>query len=131
MSNIKKEAIKLFGRSIPFYPDTKIIGNHHIRGGSPSIFISTIFRGKLKVQGLPPLMWWILFFLRYFSIWKSLFQTISCNLFQNQRKIEKVVFFFKKLPFCVFIKQSPNRCCRSQRSGSLSLSLSHFILYTE
>ena len=43
LSDIKKEGIKLFGRAIPFYPDTKIIGIHHIRGGSPSIFISTIF----------------------------------------------------------------------------------------
>ena len=49
-------------------------------------------------------MWWIQFFFGYLSIRRSLFQTISCNPFQNQRKIEKVVFFKKKLPFCVFIK---------------------------
>ena len=43
LSEIEKEGIKLFGRAIPFYPDTKKIGIYHIRGGSPSIFISTIF----------------------------------------------------------------------------------------
>ena len=33
LSEIEKEGIKLFGRAIPFYPDTKKIGIHHIRGG--------------------------------------------------------------------------------------------------
>ena len=38
LSEIKKEGIKLFGRAIPFYPDTKKIGIHHIRGGEPVKF---------------------------------------------------------------------------------------------
>ena len=45
-------------------------------------------------------MWWILFFLGYLSIRKLLFRTISCNPFQNQRKIEKVVFFKKTSVLC-------------------------------
>ena len=38
LSEIEKEGIKLFGRAIPFYPDTKKIGIHHIRGGEPVKF---------------------------------------------------------------------------------------------
>ena len=94
LSDIKKEGIKLFGRAIPFYPDTKIIGNHHIRGGEPINFHINHFLGvSWKFRGSPTNVVDTIFF-GYLSIRKSLFQTISCNLFQNQRKIEKVYFFF-------------------------------------
>ena len=39
LSEIKKQGIKLFRRAIPFYPDPKKIGIHHIRGGEPVHFL--------------------------------------------------------------------------------------------
>ena len=39
LSEIKKEGIKLFRRAILFYPGTKTIGIHHIRGGESVHFL--------------------------------------------------------------------------------------------
>ena len=55
LSEIEKEGIKLFRRAIPFYPDTIKIGIHHIRGeGARQFSYEQLFRGNLKIDGLPP-----------------------------------------------------------------------------
>ena len=65
LSEIKKEGIKLFRRAILFYPGTKTIGIHPIRGGGARPFsYEQFFRGNLKNgRAPPPLMWWIPIFL--------------------------------------------------------------------
>ena len=59
-SDFKTNGTKLFRRVIPFYPDAKKAGIHHIRGRGRARQFSyqQLFRGKLKVLGVcPPLMW--------------------------------------------------------------------------
>ena len=58
LSEIKNEGIKLFRRAIPFYPDPKKIGIHHIRGGSPSIYVSFVFH-QTKMDTFSWYLWTI------------------------------------------------------------------------
>ena len=66
-SDFKTNGTKLFKRAIPYRKIQKKIGIHHIRWGEPLEFQPTPKKiVDMKVEGLPPLMWWIPFFFGIF-----------------------------------------------------------------
>ena len=92
-------AVNCLGERSPYRKIYKKNPPPHIRGGRAHQFsYQHFFRGKQKVQGLPPPLIYIYIFFIIFSIRGLLFQTIWCLLFQNRRKIERLTQFPKKLP---------------------------------